>query len=63
MKLGISIGILQMTFGILLKATNEIIFQDWISFFFEFIPQLLFFLSTFGYMAAQIWIKWIIDWS
>lgn len=63
MKLSIIIGVCQMTLGIFLKGLNGLYLSDWITIFFEFLPQLLFFLSTFGYLAFLIVAKWTIDWQ
>lgn len=52
-----------MTFGIILKGANCRYFGKWIDFFFEFIPQLIFMLSTFGYMVFLIIAKWSINFS
>ena len=35
----------------------------YIEFFLEFIPQIVFFLSTFGYMVLCIVIKWLTNWE
>lgn len=63
MKLSVTLGVIQMTFGILLGLTNHIHFNDGLSAFFEFLPQLLFMLCTFGYMVFLIIYKLCIDWS
>lgn len=39
MKMSVIIGIIQMTFGILIKGWNAVYFRQWYDFFFEFIPQ------------------------
>lgn len=49
--------------GILLKGSNAIYFSNWIDFLFEFIPQLIFMLITFGYMNSLIVMKWLTDWA
>jgi V-type H+-transporting ATPase subunit a len=59
MKLSIVVGVIQMTFGILLKGVNNIASGSAIDFFCEFLPQLLFMLATFGYMTFLIIIKWL----
>jgi len=46
-----------MTFGIVLSAFNHIYFSDHLGLYFEFIPQLLFMLCTFGYMIFLIFFK------
>ena len=63
MKLSIIIGVTHMVFGILLKGINCISYSKYIDFFCEFIPQLLFMLSTFGYMTFLIIWKWFIRFS
>lgn len=58
MKMSIIIGVLHMILGILLKGSNNLYFKDYAGFFFEFIPQLVFMISTFGYMVFCIIYKW-----
>ena len=38
MKLAVIIGVIHMSFGIMLKGVNSVYFRNWIDFFFEFIP-------------------------
>lgn len=59
MKTSIIIGVVHMTLGIFLKGANCCYFRDWSKFFFVFLPELLFFLCTFGYMVLLIIIKWL----
>ena len=63
MKMSVIIGVLQMILGLFLKGMNGIYFADYIDFFFEFIPQLIFMCLLFGYMCLMIYIKWGTDWS
>ena len=63
MKISIVIGVCHMTLGILMNAVNQIHFNLWVDFLFVFIPQLVFFMCTFGYMAIAIIIKWTTDWT
>ncbi len=63
MKLSVIIGIVHMTFGILLGGTNHIFFKRYSSVLLETIPRLVFLLCTFGYMILLILIKYCIDWS
>lgn len=58
MKFSIVIGVIHMTLGLVLKVANCINFGHWIDLFCEAIPQLLFLLSTFGYMVLLIIVKW-----
>lgn len=41
-----------------MKGLNAVYFRKPEDFFFEFVPQILFMLLTFGYMDAMIFIKW-----
>ncbi|KAL1132714.1 hypothetical protein AAG570_010666 [Ranatra chinensis] len=59
MKVSIIIGVLQMFFGICLSLVNHIYFKNYLSIYCEFIPQVIFFLSLFGYLVALIFIKWV----
>lgn len=63
MKLSIVIGVIHMSFGILMRAFNAYHFGSCVDFIFEFIPQIFFFLCTFGYMVAAIIIKWTQNWE
>ena len=63
MKWSVIIGVLQMTMGLVLKGMNDLYFNDTLSFVFEFIPQLIFMVSLFGYMIVLIYIKWFINWN
>jgi len=63
MKMSVTIGVVQMTFGIVLSLTNHLHFGDTLGVLFEFIPQLVFMLSTFGYMVFLIIYKFCIDWN
>lgn len=62
MKWSVVIGVLQMTMGIILKGMNNLYFNNKIGFYFEFIPQLIFMTSIFGYMIVLIYIKWATNW-
>lgn len=63
MKMSIIIGVLQMMFGLFLKGGNSLQSQDWMVFFLEFIPQVLFLGCSFGYMCVCIVAKWLRNWS
>ena len=63
MKWSVIIGVIQMTLGIVLRGLNNLFFKDYIGFFFEFIPQIIFMNLLFGYMIALIFIKWSTDYS
>jgi len=63
MKMSISIGVAQMTLGICLSLLNYRFFKDTKRIFCDFIPQLLFLWSIFGYMCFLIFLKWTIQWE
>jgi V-type H+-transporting ATPase subunit a len=57
MKLSVVLGVIHMVFGISLGAFNHLYFHDYVSLFGEFVPQMIFMLSTFGYMIFLILFK------
>lgn len=59
MKLSIILGVSHMTLGVLLKGLNCVIQSNFTELFCEFIPQLAFLFSTFGYMSLLIVVKWL----
>eukprot|EP01026_Neomeris_dumetosa_P028375 TRINITY_DN2298_c0_g1_i10.p3 TRINITY_DN2298_c0_g1~~TRINITY_DN2298_c0_g1_i10.p3 ORF type:complete len:324 (-),score=47.65 TRINITY_DN2298_c0_g1_i10:398-1369(-) len=59
MKMSIVLGVVQMTLGILMSLFNHIYFEDYLSIWCEFIPQILFLWSVFGYMCFLIIFKWV----
>ena len=63
MKLSILIGVIHMTFGIILGGFNAIHFGDYVDVIFKVIPEVIFFLVTFGYMCYAIVIKWLTNWN
>jgi vacuolar-type H+-ATPase subunit I/STV1 len=63
MKISVIIGVVHMTLGVLVKATNSLYFKRKVEFWFEFLPQLLFLVMVFGYMDFLIIFKWLKDWG
>ena len=63
MKWSVIVGVIQMTLGIILRGLNNLFFGDYLGFFLEFIPQLIFMVLLFGYMIALIFIKWNTDYA
>ncbi|KAG5643555.1 hypothetical protein DXG03_000649 [Asterophora parasitica] len=53
----------QMTFALCLQVPNHIRFKRPVDIYANFIPQMIFFQSIFGYLALCIIYKWSIDWS
>ncbi len=49
--------------AIFLKMLNTLHFKNYIDFFFEWIPQQIFFFCTFGYMCILIIAKWSFPWG
>lgn len=58
MKMSILIGVAQMNLGIILSYFNALYFKNSINTWFQFIPQLIFLNSLFGYLSVLIIIKW-----
>ena len=50
-----------MTFGIILSLFNALYFKKHYNVYWEFIPQMVFMLSIFGYMCFLIIVKWCTD--
>lgn len=59
MKVAVIFGVAQMGWGIFLKGLNCIHFDLWVDLIFEWLPQMVFLFSTFGYMCLMIIIKWL----
>lgn len=66
MKLSILLGITQMSLGIFISLLNYLKEKsplNWINTCFQFIPQIIFLWSIFGYMCVLIIIKWCTNWG
>ncbi|KAJ3394821.1 H(+)-transporting V0 sector ATPase subunit a [Lobulomyces angularis] len=55
--------ILGMSFGISLNVFNYNHFNKKISIYLEFLPQIIFLLSIFGYLVFMILFKWLTVWD
>jgi len=62
MKMSVLMGVTQMVFGIILGLFNHVHFRKPLNIIFEWIPQMVFILSIFGYMDLLIVYKWLINW-
>ncbi|XP_066118505.1 V-type proton ATPase 116 kDa subunit a 4 isoform X4 [Saccopteryx bilineata] len=58
MKMSVILGIVQMTFGVILSLFNHIYFRKTLSILLEFIPEMIFILCLFGYLVFMIVFKW-----
>ncbi|TFJ82106.1 hypothetical protein NSK_006771 [Nannochloropsis salina CCMP1776] len=63
MKLSVVIGIIHMTWGIMLRGSNALYFRQNVDFIFEFLPMIIFDLALFGYIVVLIFVKWSINWD
>lgn len=62
MKMSIILGVLHMSFAICLNVPNALHFKKHYQIWAEFIPQMLFMQSLFGYLVITIIYKWSVDW-
>lgn len=76
MKMSIILGVSQMTLGVILKAVNQVYWKDpknqpnpdkrhyaSLVLIHESIPELTFFMFTFGYLVILIFAKWSTNWN
>lgn len=63
MKMSIVIGVIHMTFAICLQVLNHLHFNKPELIWAEFLPQVLFMQSIFGYLIGCIIYKWSLDWE
>ncbi|KZP32599.1 V0/A0 complex, 116-kDa subunit of ATPase [Athelia psychrophila] len=63
MKMAVVIGVIHMTFSLCLQIPNHIRFKRPLDIWANFVPQIIFLESIFGYLVGCIIYKWSIDWS
>ncbi|KAF8181071.1 V-type ATPase, V0 complex, 116kDa subunit family [Pholiota molesta] len=63
MKGSIILGVTHMTFALCLQVPNHLKFKRYSDIYSNFMPQMIFLQSIFGYLVWCILYKWSIDWS
>ncbi|PCH38594.1 ATPase V0/A0 complex subunit [Wolfiporia cocos MD-104 SS10] len=63
MKMSIVLGVIHMTFAICLQVPNHILFKRTVDIWTNFVPQMLFMQSIFGYLVICIIYKWTVNWE
>ncbi|OVA20380.1 ATPase [Macleaya cordata] len=58
MKMSILLGVAQMNLGIILSYFNAKFFKNSVNVWFQFVPQMIFLNSLFGYLSLLIIVKW-----
>ena len=59
MKMSVVMGVVQMSLGICLSYLNHTARGDALSVWCDFVPQILFLTSSFGYLSLMIVTKWV----
>uniref|UniRef100_A0A8D3DNX2 V-type proton ATPase subunit a n=1 Tax=Scophthalmus maximus TaxID=52904 RepID=A0A8D3DNX2_SCOMX len=60
MKMSVIIGIIHMSFGVILSTYNHLHFRKKHNLYLVFLPELLFLLCLFGYLVFMIFYKWLV---
>lgn len=60
MKMSVIVGVIHMSFGVILSTFNYMHFRKKYSLCLVFLPELLFLLCLFGYLVFMILYKWIV---
>ncbi|KAJ7987187.1 hypothetical protein DPEC_G00336150 [Dallia pectoralis] len=59
MKMSVIIGVVHMSFGVVLSVFNHLHFKQRFNVYLLFLPELLFLLCLFGYLVFMIFYKWL----
>ncbi|XP_062874260.1 V-type proton ATPase 116 kDa subunit a isoform X4 [Trichomycterus rosablanca] len=60
MKMSVILGIIHMSFGVILGVFNHLHFRRKYALYLVFLPELLFLLCLFGYLVFMITYKWLV---
>ncbi|KAE8131198.1 vacuolar ATPase 98 kDa subunit [Aspergillus pseudotamarii] len=63
MKMSILLGWMHMTYALCLQYVNAHHFRQKVDIIGNFIPEMIFFQSIFGYLAFTVLYKWSVDWE
>ncbi|XP_063785317.1 V-type proton ATPase 116 kDa subunit a 4 [Pseudophryne corroboree] len=58
MKMSVILGITHMVFGVLVGLMNHINFRRHMNIILQFIPEMIFIISLFGYLVFMVIFKW-----
>ncbi|MGH0156715.1 UNVERIFIED_CONTAM: hypothetical protein FKN15_032048 [Acipenser sinensis] len=59
MKMSVILGIVHMTFGVILGVFNHMHFRKKFNIYLVFLPEILFLLCLFGYLVFMVVYKWM----
>ncbi|XP_004072422.1 V-type proton ATPase 116 kDa subunit a [Oryzias latipes] len=59
MKMSVIVGVIHMSFGVILSTYNHVYFKKKYNLYLVFLPELLFLLCLFGYLVFMIFYKWL----
>ncbi|XP_061672926.1 V-type proton ATPase 116 kDa subunit a [Syngnathoides biaculeatus] len=59
MKMSVILGIVHMSFGVILSTFNHLHFRRKYNLYLVFLPEILFLLCLFGYLVFMILFKWL----
>ncbi|XP_061624382.1 V-type proton ATPase 116 kDa subunit a [Phyllopteryx taeniolatus] len=59
MKMSVILGIIHMSFGVILSTFNHLHFRRKYNLYLVFLPEILFLLCLFGYLVFMILFKWL----
>ncbi|KAG7489616.1 V-type proton ATPase 116 kDa subunit a [Solea senegalensis] len=60
MKMSVIVGVIHMSFGVILSTYNHLHFRKKHNLYLVFLPEILFLLCLFGYLVFMIFYKWLV---